>query len=81
MGLNFSAAGPPGQRDDGPDRLDHHRFTPLPIQLTHVLALHSLPEIHAEPFDRLLIAQSKLEDVHLLSSDAEIARYDVKIIW
>jgi PIN domain nuclease of toxin-antitoxin system len=64
-----------------PDRLNHHRFTPLPIQLTHVLAVHALPDIHTDPFDRLLIAQSKLEDVPLLSADTEIARYDVKVVW
>ena len=62
-------------------RLTRHRFSTLPIQLSHALQVYSLPEIHKDPFDRLLVAQSQLESLPLLTADAEIARYDVNIIW
>lgn len=62
-------------------RLSQHRFTPLPIQLSHALQVYKLPDIHQDPFDRLLVAQSQLEGFPLLSTDAEIARYGVAIIW
>jgi len=62
-------------------RLNQHHFTPLPVQLSHALQVHALPDIHKDPFDRLLIAQSQLEAVPLLTADPEIARYDVRILW
>ncbi len=63
------------------ESLVHNRFTPLPIQLSHALRVHQLPRIHQDPFDRLLVAQSQLEGLALLSSDIYIQRYDVKTIW
>lgn len=48
---------------------------PLPIQLSHALHVYTLPDIHQDPFDRLLIAQSQLEKLPLLTADADIARY------
>jgi len=62
-------------------RLYLHHFQPLPIQLSHALHVYSLPEYHRDLFDRLLIAQSQLEDLPLLTSDTEIARYDVNVLW
>ena len=62
-------------------RLTRHRFSPLPIQLSHAAQVHHLPDIHADPFDRLLIVQSQLEGLPLLTADSHIGRYNVKIIW
>ena len=62
-------------------RLAQHRFTPLPIQLSHALQVYALPDIHQDPFDRLLVVQSQMEDLPLLSVDEEIARYEVQLIW
>jgi PIN domain nuclease of toxin-antitoxin system len=42
---------------------------------THAIAVGSLPPIHKDPFDRLLIAQATVEGVTLLTADATIARY------
>lgn len=53
----------------------------LPIQLSHVLALDSLPLHHKDPFDRLLIAQAHAENAVLVSQDALIAQYSVELIW
>jgi PIN domain nuclease of toxin-antitoxin system len=43
--------------------------------------VYGLPDIHRDPFDRLLIIQSQLEEIPLLTADPEIASYDVKVIW
>jgi PIN domain nuclease of toxin-antitoxin system len=58
-----------------------HRFSALPIELSHALEVYRLPTIHQDPFDRLLVAQCLLEDMPILSGDAEIGRYQVEVIW
>ena len=63
------------------NRMQYHRFSGLPIELSHALGVYDLPPIHADPFDRLLIAQSQLEKIPLLTADAEIVRYPVEVIW
>jgi len=63
------------------DRMRHHRFSALPIELSHALQVYQLPAIHQDPFDRVLIAQSQLEGLPLLTADPEIGRYDVDVIW
>ncbi len=62
-------------------RLTRHRFSSLPIQLSHAAQVYRLPDIHKDPFDRLLVVQSQLEELPLLTADLQIARYDVNIIW
>jgi PIN domain nuclease of toxin-antitoxin system len=63
------------------ERLALHRISPLPIQISHALHIYNLPDIHQDPFDRLLIAQSQLEDLPILTADKEIAQYEINIIW
>jgi PIN domain nuclease of toxin-antitoxin system len=63
------------------ERLTANRFTSLAIELAHALRAASLPRIHGDPFDRILIAQAQLEGMPILTSDAAIARYDVETIW
>ena len=63
------------------ERLVLHHIIPLPIQLSHALHVFALPEYHQDPFDRLLIAQSQLEKLPILTADANIARYEVEVIW
>lgn len=53
----------------------------LPVKQDHVLALDSLPLIHKDPFDRLLVAQANVENVALVSGDPIVAQYSVNIIW
>ncbi|MDQ2101021.1 MAG: type II toxin-antitoxin system VapC family toxin [Tychonema bourrellyi B0820] len=53
----------------------------LPINLTHVLTLDTLPNYHKDPFDRLLICQAIVEDAVLLSGDSTLANYPVKLEW
>ena len=56
-------------------------FTSLSIEIRHALYLATLPLIHRDPFDRMLIAQSLVDDLPLLTADLTIGRYDVPTIW
>ena len=53
----------------------------LPVNLSHVLALDSLPSHHKDPFNRLLIAQAQVEGAALLSGDAIMAQYPIVVQW
>jgi PIN domain nuclease of toxin-antitoxin system len=53
----------------------------LPVTLAHALAVGKLPAHHKDPFDRLLIAQAKVEDFTLISADPVFVQYSVKLIW
>ena len=63
-----------------PSRLDTLRVGALPIELGHALRVSALPAHHRDPFDRLLIAQSQLERLPILTSDPAFALYDVETI-
>jgi PIN domain nuclease of toxin-antitoxin system len=64
-----------------PDRLRHHGFDLMPIDLRHAFRAGDLPRIHGDPFDRMLIAQAQLEGLALITADPAIGRYDVETIW
>jgi PIN domain nuclease of toxin-antitoxin system len=51
----------------------------LPITSEHAAALDSLPRIHKDPFDRILIAQSMVEGITLLTADPLVAQYSAPI--
>ena len=53
----------------------------LSIQPRHVEAIVDLPWYHRDPLDRLLVAQCRTEGLALISADAQIAHYDVEVIW
>lgn len=63
------------------NRMKLHHFSALPIEISHALHVYDLPDIHQDPFDRLLIAQSQMEKLPILTTDPEIAKYDVDVIW
>jgi PIN domain nuclease of toxin-antitoxin system len=52
----------------------------VPIAHNHALAVAALPPLHSDPFDRLLIAQSQLLDVPILTADPTIAKYPVRTL-
>lgn len=52
----------------------------IPILPSHAAALESLPPLHADPFDRLLIAQALTEPLRLITHDAAVAAYGETII-
>jgi PIN domain nuclease of toxin-antitoxin system len=64
-----------------PTRVAHYGMEILPIQLGHALALASLPLLHRDPFDRILIAQSQIEKLPILTADPAIRGYPVDAIW
>jgi PIN domain nuclease of toxin-antitoxin system len=53
----------------------------LPIHLHHLLALRYLSLHHRDPFDRLLICQSQVEKLILVSGDRAFGDYSVQILW
>ncbi len=53
----------------------------LPISISHTARIAELPFHHRDPFDRLIIAQSLVEDIPVVSSDEVIDRYGAERIW
>jgi PIN domain nuclease of toxin-antitoxin system len=64
-----------------PERIRHHGFTPLAVELDHALRVGKLPRHHGDPFDRLLVAQGQVEDVPIVTADPLLNLYDVETIW
>jgi PIN domain nuclease of toxin-antitoxin system len=50
-------------------------YSELPIVSDHVVAIESLPTLHKDPFDRVLVAQATVEGVTLLTGDSLVAQY------
>lgn len=69
---------------DAPDDLEfqipENRFTPLPIDVKHGLAIGALPPTHRDPFDRMLVVQARLEGLLLVTRDEIIPSYDVPVL-
>jgi PIN domain nuclease of toxin-antitoxin system len=66
--------------DDLPDQLTRQRFVPLEITVAHALAVGDLPDHHADPFDRMLVAQARTDRLTLITHDPQILRYDVEAL-
>ena len=72
-----------GKLDVPPDLFDRALAAgaqPLPITWTHARAVSDLPPHHADPFDRLLIAQARAEGLALISVDRRFRAYDVALL-
>jgi PIN domain nuclease of toxin-antitoxin system len=54
-------------------------YSELPIGSQHVVAIDTLPPIHKDPFDRVLVAQALVEGITLLTTDAVVARYPAPV--
>ena len=63
-----------------PEWIARSRVTALPIEQSHALAVAALPFHHRDPFDRMLIAQSSLEDLPIVTRDPVFNAYDVKVL-
>lgn len=67
------------------DKLDEHLrtegFKTLPVSLLHALAAGQLPGPHKDPFDHMLIAQARLDDLTVVTSDPVFRRYRVPVVW
>jgi len=62
-------------------QLAENNFSTLPITIFHSIYTSKLPDIHKDPFDRMIIAQSKVENMSLISKDKNIKKYKVPIVW
>lgn len=54
----------------------------LPIRVGHIAQLEALPDLHKDPFDRMLIAQAAFEDLPIITADEAIAQYSlIRTVW
>ncbi len=51
------------------------------IRQSHVMEIGRLPPIHRDPFDRILVAQSIIEKLPLVSMDRQLSRYGIQVLW
>ena len=63
--------------DDLEAQVQEKRFELLPIALRHTEAVATMPHLHGDPFDRMLIAQAQVDGTTLVTSDRQIRRYEV----
>lgn len=61
--------------------LEHDTVRELSICAEHAFEATSLPHHHRDPFDRMLIAQARIEGAMLVSGDGFIKSYDVQLMW
>jgi len=53
----------------------------MPIERSYITIVESLPFIHRDPFDRIIIATAIAEQMTIITTDADIVRYDVPHVW
>lgn len=58
-----------------------NRVQLLPIQLAHIVFLADLPNHHRDPFDRMLVAQALSEELTIITNDATLPSYPVRVAW
>jgi PIN domain nuclease of toxin-antitoxin system len=68
----------PGRFTDG---VAESGFLPLPIGMAHAEAAGALPPHHTDPFDRMLVAQARLEHLTVVTHDRAFAPYGGPIVW
>ena len=61
-------------------QMEKNRVGSLTIRASHMAELESLPPVHRDPFDRMLVAQARAERMPILSSDPKMREYDVEIL-
>ncbi len=53
----------------------------LPIEQTHIFELNKLQLFHKDPFDRLLMAQARIEQIPIITADNLFSQYPIEVIW
>lgn len=66
--------------DEFQEILEQQPFRHLEITFAHAFRVGSLPMLHRDPFDRILVAQCQIEGLTLVTQDLDIKRYDVPIL-
>jgi PIN domain nuclease of toxin-antitoxin system len=64
-----------------PSRIVTNNMEPIAITVEHGLRTNGLPLLHKDPFDRILIAQSLVVPMPIITNDPMIAQYGVDVIW
>ena len=59
---------------------DDEQFVDLPVTVVHAHALADLPPLHRDPFDRMLVAQAKVEGMAVVTRDPTIRAYGVRVV-
>lgn len=60
--------------------LERNGYAPLAVQPAHAVAVAQLPPLHKDPFDRLLIAQARVEGLLLITADHQVADYGASVL-
>ena len=60
---------------------DNYDFKVLQIHISHLKQVADMPLHHRDPFDRLLIAQSQVENIPVITSDASFDSYEIQRVW
>ena len=64
------------------EKMKEYSVEELPVRIIHSTFVNELPDIHKDPFDRLLIAQSIIEKIPLITDDSIIKKYsNVELMW
>ncbi|MBD2394799.1 type II toxin-antitoxin system VapC family toxin [Cyanobacterium aponinum UTEX 3222] len=64
-----------------PQQMQIDKISSLSISVAHALNASILPSYHKDPFDRMLIAQSQLESMTIISNDSMFNSYNVQVLW
>ena len=64
-----------------PQQCHLHTIESLPLTQQDIFQLIKLPDIHDDPFDRILVCQGMVNEMTILTPDTEIADYTVKSAW
>jgi len=62
-------------------RVENEGFQLLPISAEHGIRAGLLPDVHKDPFDRMLVAQCQAEDAPIISNDSVFDRYGIRRLW
>jgi PIN domain nuclease of toxin-antitoxin system len=63
------------------DAVADYGFEELPVQFAHAEFVRSLPLLHRDPFDRMLVAQAIVEGLTIVTRDALVTAYAVPTVW
>jgi len=64
-----------------PSELNRNHIETLPILNEHAFLAGQLPAHHKDPFDRMLVAQARIESLGVISNDSKYQLYDVDVFW
>ena len=75
-----AASGTLDLRTDLVEQARENAFTELPVSFDHAITAARLPRHHGDPFDRILVAQTRVESLMLVTRDAGLAAYGVPLL-